>query len=100
MNKLEPDDKVVDIPTLAAGLKKVQALISSHIDDASALEEKAYLDSLTRLENRNRFIQFFANDENQVKFGVLAITRYSELQTTNQIHGYSEGDKYICKVAK
>jgi EAL domain-containing protein (putative c-di-GMP-specific phosphodiesterase class I)/GGDEF domain-containing protein len=100
MNKLEPDDEIVDIPALAAGLKKVQALILSHIDDASALEKKAYLDSLTKLENRNRFIQFFANDENQVKFGVLAITRCSELQTINQIHGYSEGDKYICKVAE
>jgi RNase E specificity factor CsrD len=100
MNKLEPDDEIIDIPELASGLKKVEALISSHINDSTALEKKAYIDTLTKLENRNRFIQFFANDENQVEFGVLAITRCSELQTINQVHGYSEGDKYICKVAE
>jgi len=100
MSKLEPDDEVIDIPELASGLKKVEALLSSHINDASILEKKAYIDPLTKLENRNRFIQFFANDENQVGFGVLAITRCSELQTINQIHGYSVGDKYIQKVAK
>jgi EAL domain-containing protein (putative c-di-GMP-specific phosphodiesterase class I)/GGDEF domain-containing protein len=100
MSKLEPDDEVIDIPELASGLKKVEALISSHINGASVLEKQAYIDPLTKLENRNRFIQFFANDENQVGFGVLAITRCSELQTINQIHGYGEGDKYIHKVAE
>jgi EAL domain-containing protein (putative c-di-GMP-specific phosphodiesterase class I)/GGDEF domain-containing protein len=99
MSKLEPDDEVIDIPELASGLKKVEALISSHVNDASQLEKKAYIDPVTKLENRNRFIQFFANDENQVGFGVLAITRCSELQTINQIQGYGEGDKYIQRVA-
>ena len=99
MSKLEPDDEVIDIPELASGLKKVEALISSHVNDASQLEKKAYIDPVTKLENRNRFIQFFANDENQVGFGVLAITRCSELQTINQIQGYGEGDKYIRRVA-
>ncbi|WP_223271715.1 EAL domain-containing protein [Colwellia hornerae] len=99
MNKLEADDEILDIPELTSGLKKVAALLSSHVNDASALEKQAYIEPLTKLENRNRFIQFFANDENQVEFGVLAITRCSELQTINQIHGYSEGDNYICKVA-
>jgi RNase E specificity factor CsrD len=100
MNKLEPDDEVIDIPELTSGLKKVEALISSHINDTTALEKQAYIEPLTKLENRNRFIQFFANDENQVEFGVLAITRCSELQTINQIHGYNEGDNYICNVAE
>jgi RNase E specificity factor CsrD len=100
MNKLEPDDEVIDIPELTSGLKKVEALISSHINDTTALEKQAYIEPLTKLENRNRFIQFFANDENQVEFGVLAITRCSELQTINQIHGYNEGDHYICNVAE
>jgi RNase E specificity factor CsrD len=100
MNKLEPDDEIIDIPELTSGLKKVEALISSHINDTTALEKQAYIEPLTKLENRNRFIQFFANDENQVEFGVLAITRCSELQTINQIHGYNEGDHYICKVAE
>lgn len=99
MSKLEPDDEVIDIPELASGLKKVEALISSHVNDASQLEKKAYIDPVTKLENRNRFIQFFANDENQVGFGVLAITRCSELQTINQVQGYGEGDKYIQRVA-
>ncbi|MFT6901658.1 MAG: RNase E specificity factor CsrD [Colwellia sp.] len=35
-----------------------------------------------------------------VQFSVLAITRCSELQTINQVHGYSEGHHYICKVAE
>jgi len=100
MSKLEPDDEIIDIPELASGLKKVEALISSHVNDASQLEKKAYIDPITKLENRNRFIQFFANDENQVGFGVLAITRCSELQTINQIQGYGEGDKYIQRVAE
>jgi len=34
-----------------------------------------------------------------VNFGVLSITRCSELQTINQIHGYNAGDTYICGVA-
>jgi len=100
MSKLEPDDEIIEIPELASGLKKVEALISSHVNDASQLEKKAYIDPVTKLENRNRFIQFFANDENQVGFGVLAITRCSELQTINQIQGYGEGDKYIQRVAE
>ena len=99
MSKLEPDDEIIEIPELASGLKKVEALISSHVNDASQLEKKAYIDPVTKLENRNRFIQFFANDENQVGFGVLAITRCSELQTINQVQGYGEGDKYIQRVA-
>jgi len=98
-DELAPTDEVLDIPELATGLKKVNALILSHVNEASALEKEAYIDSLTKLENRNRFVQFFANDENKVDFGVLAITRCSELQTINQIHGFNEGDKYICRVA-
>ena len=51
------------------------------------------------MENRNRFIQFFENADSRSDFGVLAITRCSELQTINQIHGYHEGDTYIRDVA-
>jgi len=98
-DELTPTDEILDIPELATGLKKVNALILSHVNEASALEKEAYIDSLTKLENRNRFVQFFANDESKVDFGVLAITRCSELQTINQIHGFNEGDKYICRVA-
>jgi EAL domain-containing protein (putative c-di-GMP-specific phosphodiesterase class I)/GGDEF domain-containing protein len=97
---LEPTNEVIDIPELTSGLRQMKALISTQLTDAAALEEKAYIEPLTQLENRNRFIQFFANDNNQIEFGVLAITRCSELQTINQIHGYNEGDKYICSVAE
>lgn len=99
-DELEPNDEILNIPELTSGLKEVKALISSHISDTSVLENQAYIDNLTQLENRNRFVQFFANDENQIEFGVLAITRCSELQTINQIHGYNEGDRYICCVAE
>jgi EAL domain-containing protein (putative c-di-GMP-specific phosphodiesterase class I)/GGDEF domain-containing protein len=98
-DKLEPSAEVLDIPELTSGLKEVKALISSHLNNASILEKEAYIEPLTQLENRNRFVQFFANDENQVEFGVLAITRCSELQTVNKIHGYNEGDNYIRRVA-
>ena len=58
------------------------------------------IEPITQLENRNRFIQFFENVESRSDFGVLAITRCSELQTINQIHGYHEGDSYIRNVAE
>jgi len=99
-DELEATNEIIDIPELTSGLKKMKDIISSQITDASALEKQAYIEPLTQLENRNRFVQFFANDSNQIEFGVLAITRCSELQTINQIHGYNEGDKYICRVAK
>lgn len=66
------------------------------------LEQTAYVDTLTNLDNRGRFVQFYENkvvNESPVKFGVLVMTRCSELQTMNQIHGYSEGDNYIAHVA-
>jgi len=99
-DELTPADEVLDIPELTIGLKKVESLILSHINDANELEKEAYIEPLTKLENRNRFVQFFANEEHKVEFGVLAITRCSELQTINQIHGFNEGDNYICKVAE
>lgn len=98
-DELTPSDEILDIPELSNGLKKLESLLSSHVKDASELEKEAYIEPLTQLENRNRFVQFFANEDNKVDFGVLAITRCSELQTINKIHGFNEGDKYICHVA-
>jgi len=99
-DEVKPSNEIIDIPELTSGLKKMKDIISSHHSDTSALEKQAFIEPLTQLENRNSFVQLFANDSNQIEFGVLAITRCSELQTINQIHGYSEGDKYICHVAK
>ncbi|NQZ20567.1 MAG: EAL domain-containing protein [Colwellia sp.] len=98
--ELRPSNEIIDIPELTSGLIKMKDILSTHLNDASVLEKQAYIDPLTQLENRNRFVQLFANDSNQIEFGVLAITRCSELQTINQIHGYNEGDRYICQVAK
>ncbi|NQZ83276.1 MAG: GGDEF domain-containing protein [Colwellia sp.] len=97
--------KPIDIPELTESIADIKAFIESQTANSSLLEIEAYIDSLTKLNNRSRFVQYFENEINNhgksaVKFGVLTITRCSELQTINQIHGYNEGDKYVCKVAK
>jgi EAL domain-containing protein (putative c-di-GMP-specific phosphodiesterase class I)/GGDEF domain-containing protein len=89
----------IEMPDVDAGLNQVQQLISAQKIQSTKLEKEAYIDPLTQLENRNRFIQLFADDINAIDFGVLAIIRCSELQTINKIHGYKEGDHYICQVA-
>jgi len=81
---------------------ELKKLINSHNISTTALEDKAFLEPITKLNNRSRFVQYFENQINNnqsIKFGVLTITRCSELQTINQIHGYNAGDTYICGVA-
>jgi len=94
---------VIDIPELTESTANIQAFIELQTANSSILEAEAYIDPLTKLSNRSRFVQYFENQINSqssIKFGVLSITRCSELQTINQIHGYNEGDKYVCHVAK
>lgn len=82
---------------------ELKKLIDSHNVSTTALEKKAFLEPITKLNNRSRFVQYFENQINNnqsIKFGVLSITRCSELQTINQIHGYNAGDTYICGVAE
>lgn len=93
------DEDIFDLPELNAGITEIKNQINNHISDAGALEKEAYVEPLTQLENRSRFVQFFETKSESIDFGVLTITRCSELQTINQIHGYTEGDNYICKVA-
>jgi len=96
------DNVNFDIPELDQGIKSIKKLLSSQAENSLSLEKKAYIDNLTNLDNRSRFVQFYENEivnGDNVDFGVLLITRCSELQTVNQIHGYNEGDKYIAKVA-
>ena len=93
------DEDIFDLPELNAGITEIRNQINNHISDAGALEKEAYVEPLTQLENRSRFVQFFETKSQSIDFGVLTITRCSELQTINQIHGYTEGDNYICKVA-
>lgn len=96
------DEDILAIPELKKGLKEIHDLIESQRESSTSLESEAYLDSLTQMSNRNKFIQYFENsitNDKKVQNGVLIITRCSELQTINQIHGYNEGDNYIKAVA-
>ena len=95
----ENNDDEIDLPEIQQHLAELKTLIASRITATTLLEKNAYIEPVTKLENRNRFIQFFENADSRSDFGVLAITRCSELQTINQIHGYHEGDAYIGKVA-
>ncbi|GHG00908.1 EAL domain-containing protein [Thalassotalea marina] len=88
-----------DLPELEQGIKEIQSLLSGHLENTSTLENKAYVDPLTQIDNRTRFVQSFEAKDDNMEFGVLTITRCSELQTINQIHGYKEGDNYITQVA-
>ena len=96
------DNHLLEIPELKQGVAEIKALMTQQLESAINLEQEAYVDYLTKLDNRGRFVQFYENQvmqESPVKFGVLVITRCSELQTINQIHGYKEGDSYIAHVA-
>ncbi|WDE06977.1 EAL domain-containing protein [Thalassomonas viridans] len=101
--KSETREDIFQIPALKQGIAEIKALIEAQVAASTALEKEAYTDPLTKLNNRSRFIQYFEDQLNREKgdnFGVLLISRCSELQTVNQIHGYHEGDNYIAKVAK
>ncbi|WDD97636.1 EAL domain-containing protein [Thalassomonas actiniarum] len=102
-SKGETREDIFQIPALKQGIAEIKSLIEAQVAASTALEKEAYTDPLTQLNNRSRFIQYFESQLNQEggeNFGVLLITRCSELQTVNQIHGYHEGDNYIAKVAK
>lgn len=99
-NSEEIADNEIDLPEIQQYLSELKALITSKINATAILEKDAYIDPVTKLENRNRFIQFYDSIESHSTFGVLAITRCSELQTVNQLHGYHEGDNYVRNVAE
>ena len=98
----ESQDNIIEIPELKNGITEIKQLIAEQKSDTHVLEKEAYVDSLTGLDNRNRFIHYFESNigSGDTKFGALLITRCSELQTINQIHGYHEGDNYIKQVAE
>jgi len=103
IEKPDSDSDILEIPELKQGISDIKELIAKQLENTVDLEKEAYIDHLTKLDNRNRFVQFFENQVAQkspVQFGVLIIIRCSELQTINQIHGYKEGDNYIFHVAK
>jgi len=98
-NQDDVKDNEIDLPEVQQHLTEIKTLIASKITATNILEKDAYIEPVTKLENRNRFIHFFENVDHRSDFGVLSITRCSELQTINQIHGYHEGDNYIRNVA-
>lgn len=93
------DSTIINLPYVQAILSELTGLLDKHVEGTTILEKEAYVEPLTQLDNRSRFVQFFDSQNESINFGVLTITRCSELQTINQIHGYHEGDNYICKVA-
>jgi len=99
---LSTESDILEIPELKQGIADIKALMTKQLESTINLEKEAYVDHLTQLDNRSRFVQFYEDkvmQESPVKFGVLVMTRCSELQTINQIHGYKEGDNYISHVA-
>lgn len=100
-NQTQDNKDIFEIPALKEGINEIKLLLDAQRADTTILEKEAFVDSLTGIDNRSRFVHYFENQvgTGKVKFGVLFITRCSELQTINQIHGYNGGDDYICQVA-
>ena len=100
---IDSEEAYLEIPALVQGISEIKQLMSEQIKNTNTLELEAHVDNLTGLENRNRFVQFYENQimqDSPIKFGVLLITRGSELQTINQVQGYHAGDEYISAVAE
>jgi diguanylate cyclase (GGDEF)-like protein len=96
-------NQLFEIPALQEGIAEIKSMMTKQFTNTSNLEIEAHVDSLTGVNNRNQFVQFYENkivQESPIKFGVILITRCSELQTINQIHGYNSGDNYIVRVAE
>jgi diguanylate cyclase (GGDEF)-like protein len=96
-------NSLVNIPELENGIAEIKTLMSEQVKNQYLLEKEVSKDNLTGLENRNNFIQFYEETivkKSPVKFGVLLITRCSELQTINQVQGHNAGDAYIIKVSE
>jgi diguanylate cyclase (GGDEF)-like protein len=103
ITKENTDGRLLEIPALQEGIAEIRSMMTEQFKNTTNLEVEAHVDSLTNVENRNCFVQYYENQiiqDSPTKFGVLLITRCSELQTINQIHGYNSGDNYIINVAE
>ncbi len=103
ITKKQDNQQLLEIPALEEGIAEIKSMMTEQFHNTANLEIEAHVDTLTGIENRNRFVQFYENEiinDSPVNFGVLIITRCSELQTINQVHGYNSGDNYIVKVAE
>jgi RNase E specificity factor CsrD len=97
--ELNPDNSL-ELPSLKQGIEAYQHHYQS--EGITKLDKMANKDSLTQVNNRGKFVQYFQDNVSQpgsINFGVLLITRCSELQTINQVHGHHEGDGYISNIA-
>ncbi len=98
-SSMHEQQELFNLPELNQSINEIKSLVNDLLNDTGVLKKQAYIEPLTQVENRTRFVQYFENKHELFDFGVLTITRCSELQTINQIHGFTEGDNYICKVA-
>ncbi|EWH11061.1 hypothetical protein DS2_05815 [Catenovulum agarivorans DS-2] len=92
---------------LADQLNELRSQLKGQIDhwqqSAESYRHEATKDELTGLGNRLSFVEDLENllsDEEEENFGVLVVTRASELQNINQNRGYETGDQYVCDVAQ
>ena len=92
---------------LASKLNDLRSQMKGQIDhwqqSAESYRHEATQDELTGLGNRLSFVEDLENplsDTEEDNFGVLTITRASELQHLNQSRGYEAGDQYVCDVAQ
>ena len=97
-NQLKLPAEFQDVNTVLSQLK---GFVTTKFMKTQQLEQTAYRDQLTGLENRSGFVDFFQrfSEASENTFGVLMVTRCSELLTINQVHGYQEGDRYLNQVA-
>ncbi|WP_440904224.1 EAL domain-containing protein [Catenovulum sp. SX2] len=92
---------------LANKVNDLRSQLKGQIDhwqqSAESYRNEATQDELTGLGNRLSFVEDLENllsDKEEENFGVLTITRASELQQLNQNRGYEAGDQYVCDVAQ
>ena len=62
------------LPEIEKSLIDLRTLIANKITATTLLEKDAYIEPVTKLENRNRFVQFFENANSRSNFANIIIT--------------------------
>ncbi|WP_232824821.1 EAL domain-containing protein [Algibacillus agarilyticus] len=101
------DDLPDDFLPLAESLETLHINYETKIkewrESAENFRTEATRDELTGLKNRISFVEYFEDKLNNLEnldFGVLAVTRASELNHINQNRGYQAGDAYVAELAQ
>ncbi|MER2492014.1 EAL domain-containing protein [Catenovulum sediminis] len=96
-----------EFSSLALQLNEMRSTMTQQLKEwqtsAENYRHEATRDVVTGLPNRISFVSSLEeqiNDEQTKNFGILAITRASELQYLNQNRGYEAGDQYICDLSQ